>query len=180
LLGLMVAPLVLLGTAGCIGGPSTPPIKPVQVITGPSARSADPAQVKAASDAALAAYKGYVKAYVAAAASGDWASKTIDKYAADPARTEAHRTLRDETDKHIVSRGEPVSTPVVTVVNLDGASAAVSIADCIDATHWRKFDQQKQVYLTVSPVRHAVVALVIDYPVFGWLVQQVSDSVTKC
>ena len=180
LLGLLAAPLALAGSTGCFG-PSTPPVKPVQVITGPAGATADPALVKEASDAALAAYKGYFQAYVAAGADQDWESKDIDKYTADPARTQAHLTLRAEAHDKIVLTGHPVSTPFVTLVNINGPNNdAVSIADCIDATNWLKYDQKKKVYLAVSPKRYSVSALVVDYPGIGWLVQQVNETTDKC
>jgi len=176
---LLVAPLAVAPLTGCTG-PSTPPIRPVQVITGPSDRSADPTEVDAAKAAALAAYKGYLRAYVAAGADQDWKSKTIDKYAADPARFQAHLSLREQSDNHIVFKGEPVSTPLVTVVNVARSPNAVSIVDCIDATNWRKYDTEHKAWVTVSPLRYGVTALVVDYPGIGWLVQQVDESTAKC
>jgi len=177
---LVVAPLALPALSGCIGGPSTPPVPPAKVITGLSARPADPSAVKAASEAALAAYQGYLTAYVAAARSGDWNSQAINRYAADPARTQAHLTLRTESESHLIHRGEPVSTPRVSVVNVGGSNDAVSISDCIDATGWRLFDQRKNAYVTQSPLRYTVTVLVVEYPGTGWLVQQVDETTTPC
>jgi hypothetical protein len=179
LLGLLIAPLALAPLAGCTG-PSTPPIRPVQVITGPPGRSADPAEVKAAGTAALAAYEGYFKAYAAAGTDRNWDSRTIDEYAADPARAQAHLSLRQQSRAGIVFQGEPVSTPIVTTVNIQGSPKAVSIADCVDATNWRKYDTKTKAYVAVSPLRYGVTALVVDYPGIGWLVQQVTETKDKC
>ncbi len=180
---MMVAVCAGFGLVACSpAGPSTPALQPARVIPAPAVASADSSTADAAKAAALAAYNGYLAAYVTASHTADWNATSIDKYAADPLRQQAKVALHDLLDAHHVMKGQPSSHPVVTALNTSASPATVLLADCVDMTHW--FEVQKATGKPVSAGsggHEAVSVVVVDYPGHGWLVQQSKQAaVPRC
>ncbi|MEH1012475.1 hypothetical protein V6U90_05035 [Micromonospora sp. CPCC 206060] len=111
----------------------------------PAGRQADPAPASSAenataSQAALAAYAGYLDASREASRVGDPLHPALPKYLADPLLTRVRLTIRTAKEHGAMRTGTLKSDPVVTSVNLDTVPATVEIQDCLDATGYRLVD----------------------------------------
>ena len=179
---MMVAACAALGLAACApAGPATPAIQPARTIPAPAVTSVDTSKSNAAKAAALAAYNGYLAAYVTASHTADWNAKSIVKYAADPLLQQAQVALHNLLDAHHVMKGQPISHPVVAAVNTAASPATVLLADCVDTTHWIEIAKTTGKPVSAAGGHEAVSVVVVDYPGHGWLVQQSKQSkVSTC
>ncbi len=91
----------------------------------------------AAEAAALEAYQGFWDAQVAyLAAPNEPEPDALRQYAVDKALSGVREVARLYAANGIVARGEPVISPEVTSVSLDGEPTA-TISDCVDSTDWQ-------------------------------------------
>ncbi|MBO4210905.1 hypothetical protein [Micromonospora echinofusca] len=101
---------------------------------------ASSAEIATASQAALAAYAGYLDASREASRVGDPFHPALPKYLADPLLTRVRLTIRTAKEHGAMRTGTLKSDPVVTSVDLDNVPATVEIQDCLDATGYRLVD----------------------------------------
>ncbi len=165
--------LASLIVTGCSSGrsasrpPSTTP-RPT-----PSATS------EAAADAgtgALAAYRGFRRAQVAAEAIANAHSTELAKYAGDKALAQERANLLQLAQAGIVVKGQPVLQPVVAAVAL-GAAPVVTITDCVDTSAWRPIYKAtgKSAAAPGQPSRVLATALARPYG-HGWLIEELTTD----
>jgi len=94
------------------------------------AASADP------QTAAVEAYRGMWRAWVAAGATSDPNHPDLTRYASGDALTKARLALQTARDRGLVSKGEPVLNPRIDSASPPAKPRAVRIRDCIDTTKW--------------------------------------------
>jgi hypothetical protein len=180
---MMVAACAAFGLVACSpAGPATPAIERARVLPARTSPTVDAPAANAAKAAALRAYNGYLNAYVTASHTADWSDKSIDTYAADPLRQQAQVALHDLLDAHHVMKGQPSSHPVVAAINTSASPATVLLADCVDMTHWIEVQKSTGKPVSAGPGgREAVSVVVVEYPGYGWLVQQSKQTkVSTC
>lgn len=166
------------GSAACApAGPATPGFSPAAAVPRATVPSADAGAVNTAKSAALAAYNGYLSAYVTAARTANWHDAAIDRYTADPFRQQAKLTLYSYAQNHIVLTGRPRSHPVASSVNTTTSPHSVVLTDCVDASSWRPMVRSTgKPAADNAPTRYAASILVVQYASGQWLVQQVTKA----
>lgn len=125
--------------AGCTSdsGPIATPSSSSPSLVSPSSSSTstDPA-VAAASQAALASYRGYWEAQARSQANpARPQDPNLAKYATGSALAGAQSTLLTFRQSGIAMKGAPSLDPRVTSV--DNAVRNVSISDCVDSSNWK-------------------------------------------
>ncbi|WP_229399318.1 hypothetical protein [Micromonospora okii] len=160
---LTVAPVTACGTEPEAGG------RPVAAGTKPPAHSE--ADEKAAREAALAAYSGYLKASRAASQRSDPRHPELVKFLADPLLTRVRLAIRDAKEHGAVRTGTLVSDPTVISVSLDTVPATVDIQDCLDSSRYRLvYSKTKRVVPGSGGGRHLATATAARYPDGRWLI----------
>lgn len=132
------------GAAGCAGGSasSRPPAHTATTLAAP----ASPAPSAAPQALARAAYLGMWQAYVTAARTGDYQAPALGHYAAGAALSGLTHGLYEEHQQGVVTLGQPVFDPVVTVTKASGADATqADVTDCADGSHWLNYHGGKPV-----------------------------------
>ncbi|TDB74294.1 hypothetical protein [Micromonospora sp. KC723] len=153
---------------GCGGGPERaagPPVRPAADTRQPSADE------RAAEQAALTAYAGYLDASREASRAGDPRHPALARFLADPLLTRV-RVVIDQARRHgAVRTGTLRSDPTVTSVNLDAAPPTVDIQDCLDTTGYRLvYAKDKRVVPGTGGSRHLATATATRYPDGRWLI----------
>jgi hypothetical protein len=152
-------------------------VKPAAVISPAAHAPINAPSTNAASADAIKAYNGYLAAYVTAAATADWKTKALDKYAADPLHQQALVQLRNLADAGHVMKGHPTSNPHVATVNTTTSPQSVLLFDCVGMAHWTEVVKATGKPAAASRAAYeAVSVVVVNYPGHGWLVQQSNQS----
>ena len=135
LVGLIAASVVL--AAGCSSD------KPRSVPTGPPSASLPAPSIAASAAAeqeALVAYRGMWKAFVEAGKTSDAESADLRTYASGNALKLIVSSLYTDKELGKISKGEVVLQPKVVKSTPDEAApTALTIEDCVDATHWLEY-----------------------------------------
>ncbi|MGB2570401.1 hypothetical protein ACPFP2_18400 [Micromonospora citrea] len=154
--------------AGCGDGSGTAAGPPARKATDPRQSSADE---RAAEQAALKAYAGYLDASREASRASDPRHPALARFLADPLLTRVRVTL-DQARRHgAVRTGTLRSDPTVTSVSLDTAPPTVEIQDCLDATAYRLiYAKDKRVVPGSGGGRHLATATATRYPDGRWLI----------
>jgi hypothetical protein len=77
---------------------------------------------------------------VAAARTGDYQAPALDHYAAGAALSGLAHGLYEEHQQGVVTLGQPVFDPVVTVAKTSGAGAdQADVTDCADGSGWLNY-----------------------------------------
>jgi len=159
--------------SGCGSEPDPDPSpSPVGVV--PSAVSTiDPVE-QDAREGALAAYDNYVRAYVAASASGDTAGKELANYTADPLLRQLRYDLVLKRDQGLTTKGEPSWAARVTKVNVESRPFTAAIEDCFDGTNWQTVYKSsgKPAGVPGQAKRYVVTAEATQYDDGRWLIRQ--------
>lgn len=168
-----VALLLVGALTGCSGKvePSTKPT-PIATIT----PTPTPDSTALATAGAMAAYRGFRHAQVAAEAVANAHSPDLAKYAGDAALAQERANLLQLAHAGIVVKGAPVLSPKVTNVAL-GAARAVTITDCLDVSDWQPVYKAtgKSAAAPGQPTRVLATAVARPYG-DGWLIQQLTTD----
>ena len=116
--------------------PSPESVESTGVPVDTSAPSATLDAIDGAEQKSIRAYHGMWGAYVDAAASSDWRSPQLSRFATGTALTTLTQGLHTASDKGLVSRGQPVLHPSVISVEPKDAPTKAIVTDCGDSTAW--------------------------------------------
>lgn len=131
---LLALGLALCILIGCSDKPSPAPTSaPATVNPSTAASSADPAEEQARREI-LAAYNGYLEAYIKASATADYRTQDLKKYVAEPLLGQLLNNLYNMSRSGVHNQGRPSWSPVVTELRLDSDQAVIQ--DCFDSTNW--------------------------------------------
>ncbi|MBL6276875.1 hypothetical protein JMF97_11950 [Micromonospora fiedleri] len=129
------------------------------------------AEEKAAEEAALKAYAGYLTASRSASRHSDPQHPELTRFLADPLLTRVRVGLIKARANGAVSTGTLRSDPTVISVDLDGKPPTVEIQDCLDATGYRLvYVADKKVVPGTRGTRHLATAIATRYPDGRWLI----------
>lgn len=128
--GLGVALCVL---AGCTADPAAPDAAPTGATTAPGTPTPDVVEEGARHDV-LAAYNGYLEAYVKASATADYRTKELATYVGEPLLGQLLNNLFNMSRSGVHNEGRPTWNPTVTELRLDANQAVIQ--DCFDSTNW--------------------------------------------
>lgn len=160
---------------GC--GNDMPAVAPSPTATSSSAptSSAVNGEGAEAGAAALAAYRNYVRTYVAASNKGDYNAK-LDKFVADPALLTVRQDLLIKFQQGLVTKGQPASTPVVSKVDTTQRPFTAEVEDCFDSGKWDVVSKKtgKSVRTTGQATRYVVIAKAELFDDGQWRVREVS------
>ena len=166
--------LGLLVVSGCNGSepPSSSPSSP----SPSSSATASPDATTAAGEAALAAYRGFRRAQIAAEAVANARHPDLAKYAGDKALAQERANLFQLEQAGIVVTGQPILAPEVTAVSL-GASPRVTITDCVDTSGWTPIYKNtgKSAAAPNQPSRVLATALARPYGQ-GWIIVELTTD----
>ncbi|WP_341718433.1 hypothetical protein QQG74_01100 [Micromonospora sp. FIMYZ51] len=156
------------GTTTACGGPP-------QVTTGTGADRNKPAGTeraadeRAAEEAALTAYAGYLAASRTASRQSDPMHPELGEFLADPLLTRVRFSLRQAREHGAVSAGTLRSDPTVVSVDLDARPPTVEIQDCLDATGYRMvYVQNRKTVPGTRGTRHLATATATRHPDGRW------------
>jgi len=140
-----VALVALLVLAACTPKPAphgTPTAGPSLHPPSPAPSSPD---AKAEVQAAVAAYMNLLSAYTAASNSGTTATTELAKYATGSALQLLSSGLADNKAKGLHSQGTPgIDPPKVTEIAPANGPTMVTVAGCVDDTHWQLYNSNGQ------------------------------------
>ncbi|WP_285558796.1 hypothetical protein [Actinoplanes regularis] len=129
--------LTLLLTTSCTDKPAKPTAAPASsapsVATSPSTN----AEEAEAREKVLAAYDGYRKAYVAAAAIPDTSGGKLRDFAADPLLSLIRADLQTNAEQGYILKGKPAWTVKVVNVNVAKRPFTAETEECFDSTNWK-------------------------------------------
>ncbi|MDG4784941.1 hypothetical protein O7626_03165 [Micromonospora sp. WMMD1102] len=128
--GLGVALCVL---AGCTSDPAEPDVAPTSATTAAGTPTPDAVEEGARHDI-LAAYNGYLEAYVKASATADYRTKELATYVGEPLLGQLLNNLFNMSRSGVHNEGRPTWSPTVTELRLDANQAVIQ--DCFDSTNW--------------------------------------------
>lgn len=140
--GLIAFTLAVTGGGGCTSGTQTTTPsgdRSVPTSTAVTAPSMSASSADAAKSAAMTAYNGMWRTFVAAAATADWQSPTLGEYATGTALTTLTRGLHSDHERGVVTKGEPTHTTVVTAVEPLESPMRIVISDCSDSSGALKY-----------------------------------------
>lgn len=127
--------LIALLVTAC-SAPSPESVESAGVPVDTSAPSATLDAVDGAEQKSIEAYRGMWDAYVEAAATSDWRSPYLSRFATGTALTTLTQGLHTASDKGLVSRGQPLLQPSVISVEPQGTPTKATVTDCGDSTGW--------------------------------------------
>ncbi|MFI7025145.1 hypothetical protein ACIBMZ_20755 [Micromonospora sp. NPDC049900] len=132
IVALLGATLCLL--AGCVPGSGAgPDITPTADARATASPSTNPLEVSARRDV-LAAYNGYLEAYVKASATADYRTTELAKFVGEPLLGQLLNSLHSMSRSGVRNEGRPTWSPSVTELRLDANEAVIQ--DCFDSTGW--------------------------------------------
>ncbi|MFJ6196700.1 hypothetical protein [Micromonospora sp. NPDC092111] len=164
--------LVIAAVAGSTAGCGDPPDTAAAPARRPASDTHQPTVAeRAAEQAALAAYAGYLEASREASRDSDPRHPKLTRFLADPLLTRV-RVAIDDTRRHgAVRTGTLRSDPTVTSVSLDGVPQTVEIQDCLDSTGYRLvYVKDKRVVPGSGGSRYLATATATRYPDGRWLI----------
>jgi predicted lipid-binding transport protein (Tim44 family) len=136
---------VVLLLAACTSKPA-PPASPAPggSLHAPSAGPSSP-DPRAQVQAAVAAYTNLLNAYTAASNSGTADTTELAKYATGSALQVLSNGLADNKAKGLHTQGTPViDPPHVTEIAPTNDPTMVTVAGCVDGTHWQLYNSSGQ------------------------------------
>ena len=179
----MLVLVAALGAAGCTGKSTPPAATPsVGASSASPAPSVDPSTA-AATQAAVAAYNGYIQTFALAAQTANADDPSLARYLADPLLSLTRHNLQTMKDRGEVQVGAQKATVTSTQVDLNAAQPVVTIHACLD------YSALKLVYKSNhSPVpnseiktpRVSAIATVWLYQSGQWLVNNTKQGNDTC
>jgi hypothetical protein len=161
--------LVGLTLAAC--SDDKPDANPTGTPTSSASASTDPQALATAG--ALAAYRGFRQAQVAAEAAANAHSADLAKFAGDKALAQERTNLLQLAKAGIVVRGAPKLDPRVS----SASATEVTITDCVDTTDWQPVYKAtgKSAAAPGQPTRVLATALARPYA-DRWLIQELTTD----
>ncbi|MBX7268933.1 hypothetical protein KIF24_24805 [Micromonospora sp. Llam7] len=131
--------VLTLGVALCVlvGCTSEPSSEPDATSTSSAAATAAPtpdAVEEQARHEVLAAYNGYLEAYITASATANYRTKELATYVGEPLLGQLLNNLYNMSRSGVRNEGRPTWSPTVTELRLDANEAVIQ--DCFDSTNW--------------------------------------------
>jgi hypothetical protein len=172
-----------LGAAGCTGKTTPPAATPSVVASSASPTPSVDPSTAAATQAAIAAYNGYIQTFAVAAQAADPDDPNLARYLADPLLSLTRHNLQTMKDRGQVQVGAQKATVTSTQVDLNAAQPVVTIHACLD------YSALKLVYKSNhSPVpnseiktpRVSAIATVWLYQSGQWLVNNTKQGNDTC
>ena len=162
-------------------GSSQPSSSPPTSSTPTANATPTPDASVAAGEAALAAYRGFRRAQVAAEAVANARSPGLAKYAGDKALAQERANLLQLARAGIVVTGQPVLAPHVIAVAL-GGPPMVTIKDCIDTSSWKPIYKStgKSAAAPDQPSRVLATALARPYGKSWIIAELTTDRSRSC
>ena len=183
----VVVSAVLALSAGCGGSGSQSPVN-----SSPASRSVpasplitasqDPKDA-AASQAAVAAYLGYVQAFAAASQIPDPDYPGLSRYLNDPLLSRTRHELFSMRDKGLVQVGAQTATVTGTTVDLTSVQPSVTIHACLDYSALRlvyKANRSPVPNSQIKTPRVSAIVTVWQYVNGQWLVNDSKDGADRC
>ena len=124
----------LLALSGCTSDPSPAPLPSGSQSAVPSATQ-DAADTKARTDV-LAAYDGFQRALQAALTSGDYQSKDLVKFTAEPLLGQTRNSIYQLKQAGLKGKGQRRWSPQVVDLQLEQKTPTATIEDCTDNSKW--------------------------------------------
>ncbi|MGI5213869.1 hypothetical protein [Plantactinospora sp. CA-290183] len=120
--------------AGCTSEPaSEPDAKPTSSAVTAATPTLNTVEEQARHDV-LAAYNGYLEAYVKASATADYRTTELATYVGEPLLGQLLNSLFNMSRSGVHNEGRPTWSPRVTELRLDANQAVIQ--DCFDSTNW--------------------------------------------
>ncbi|GIJ29539.1 hypothetical protein Vqi01_47010 [Micromonospora qiuiae] len=127
------------------------------------------ADERAAEEAALQAYAGYLAASRTASRQSDPQHPELSRFLADPLLTRVRFSLLQAHRHGAVSVGTLRSDPTVVSVHLDAKPPSVEIQDCVDATGYRMvYVKDRKAVPGTRGTRHLATATATRHPDGRW------------
>jgi hypothetical protein len=175
--------VLLLVVAGCADGSPTvaPSSEPV-----PSSAKATPTvdpSMAAATEAAVAAYNGYIAEFAHAAQAADPDDPDLARYVADPLLSLTRHNLRAMRDRGQVQLGAQTATVTSTQVDLANAQPAVTVHACLDYSSIKLVYKSNQSPVPNSEIKNPKVSAIVTVWLFKtgqWLVTDTKDGSDPC
>jgi hypothetical protein len=184
----VVAAVAFLLSSGCgSGGSQLPPTSSSWSSMSTSASSSvtasqDPKEA-AASEAAVTAYLGYVKAFAAASQIPDPDYPDLARYLNQPLLSRTRHTLRLMRDKGVVQVGAQTATVTGTSVDLASDQPSVTIHSCLDYSALRLVYQASRSPVPDSQLTKTKVPAIVTVWLFvngRWMVIESKDGTGSC
>lgn len=147
----VVTSMILLMSACSAESTNGPAISTALTSVTPATSSQSPSEH--AQHEAVAAYVGMWQAMADAATTSDWKSPKLAQYAVEPALGVITRSLYTDHINGVISKGNPVTNPTVSSVDLGSNPALVKISDCADTSNTSKVKSNGEPY-SDSPGGH--------------------------
>ncbi|MEU8045723.1 hypothetical protein AB0B71_16465 [Micromonospora echinofusca] len=165
----------LLGATGCMGEEPAAESDPTSTAAAASPSPTANAEDAEAGAAALTAYRNYVRSYVTASNKGDYNAK-LDRFVADPALLTVRQDLLIKFQQGLVTKGEPVSAPVVSKVDTSRRPFTAEVEDCFDTGKWDVISKKtgKSVRTEGQATRYVVIAKAELFDDGRWRVREVN------
>jgi hypothetical protein len=180
-----LVPTLLLAYAagGCGGAAAADTSKPPLAARASASTSITPQQ-RAASDAALAAFQGYMRVRVQIAADPDPATATarLARYVADPLKVNLVSYVRGLKAADQAVRGTPTFKVQSQVIHADTTPMTVDLRVCVDPDGWYTVWLKNGAAIeSKHNPPYPIVAHVEDYGApYGWLVVTVTPGGKSC
>jgi hypothetical protein len=97
-------------------------------------------------------------AYVVASRTADYQPGPLAHYAAGGALALLTHGLYENHRNGIVTRGQPVFDPKVTVTSSNGSPAQANVTDCADSSHWADYYKSGKPAAGLPRGRHRIEA----------------------
>jgi type II secretory pathway pseudopilin PulG len=125
--------LTLSAIGGCSNDPTPEPSASVSSAGAMVSATANAVEEQARQEV-LAAYNGYLEAYVKASATADYNTQELAKFVGEPLLGQLLNNLFNMSRSGVHNDGRPTWSPTVTELRLDSNEAVVQ--DCFDSTNW--------------------------------------------
>ncbi|MBQ1041465.1 hypothetical protein KBX03_02985 [Micromonospora sp. C72] len=124
---------------------------------------------------ALTAYRNYVRTYVTASNKGDYNAK-LDRFVADPALLTVRQDLLIKFQQGLITKGEPISAPTVSMVDTSRRPFTAEVEDCFDTGKWDVVSKKtgKSVRTKGQTTRYVVIAKAELFDDGQWRIREVN------
>lgn len=140
--------------------------------TTPAATATSESPKDAAGRLAVEAYKGMLSDFAEAAQTSNWKSPGLARHATGDALSVITRSLFADELAGLVSKGAPISTPVVTTAEPALEPTKVTITDCNDSSNWLKYKRTGELANDTPGGRRLITAVAVRQPDGAWKVDK--------
>lgn len=181
-------PIMLLALTAMLAGCTSKAPKPRAVSNSPSPSStmstpAVDSSTAAATDAAVAAYNGYIRAFGQAAQAADPDDPNLASYVADPLLSLTRHNLRTLRDRGQVQVGAQTASVISAQVDLATSQPTVTIHACLDYSSIKLVYRSSRSPVPDSEIKNpkvSAIATVWLYKTGQWLVNDTKQGNNQC